>query len=52
MEGSSPPGTEFKTIVIKMLKELSENFNQERATIKKKVIETIIINQSEVVYNN
>ena len=43
MEASKLPGTEFKTMVIRMLKELSENFNS-----MKKDIETIKKNQSEM----
>ena len=40
METSNLPGTEFKTLVIRLLKELSENFNKEIVSIKKD-IETI-----------
>ena len=43
MEASKIPDTEFKTIVIKVLKELSENFN----SIKKEM-EIIKKNQSEI----
>ena len=41
MEVSSSPDTEFKKIVIVMLKEFSENFNKKIAVTKKN-IETII----------
>ena len=41
MEESKLPDTEFKTMVIRMLKELSENFNQ----VKNKSIETVKKNQ-------
>ena len=40
METSNLPGTEFKTLVVRLLKELSENFNKEIVSIKKD-IETI-----------
>ena len=40
MEASKLLGTEFKTMVIKMLGEFSENFNKEKTSIKK-YIETI-----------
>ena len=43
MEASKIPDTEFKTIVIKVLKELSENFNS-----IKKDMEIIKKNQSEI----
>ena len=43
MEASKIPDTEFKTIVIKVLKELSENFNS-----MKKDMEIIKKNQSEI----
>ena len=45
MEISNLPDIEFKKMVIRILKELSENFNK-IASIKK-VIETIKKNQSE-----
>ena len=35
METSNLPGTEFKTLVVRLLKELSENFNKEIISIKK-----------------
>ena len=41
IEASKLPDTEFKTMVIRMLKELSENFNQ----VKNKSIETVKKNQ-------
>ena len=40
MEASNLPETEFKTLVIRMLKKLSENLNKEKVSIKKD-IETI-----------
>ena len=43
MEASKLPNTEFKIMVTRMLKELSENLNS-----MKKDIETIKKNQSEV----
>ena len=43
MEASKLPNTEFKIMVTRMLKELSENLNS-----MKKYIETIKKNQSEV----
>ena len=43
MEASKPPDTEFKTMVMRILKELSENFNS-----IKKDIETIKKNQPEI----
>ena len=43
MKASNLPDTEFKTVVIRMLKELSENFKS-----MKKDIETIKKNQSEM----
>ena len=43
MEASKIPDTEFKTRVIKVLKELSENFNS-----IKKDMEIIKKNQSEI----
>ena len=42
MEASNLPDTEFKKMVIRMLKELIENFNKARASIKD--IETIKVN--------
>ena len=35
MEASNLPDTKFKTMIIKMLKELSENFSKEITSIKK-----------------
>lgn len=37
MESSNLLDTEFKRLVIKMLKELSENFSKERECIKKDI---------------
>lgn len=36
MEARNLPDTEFKTLVIRMLKKLSENFNKDIVSIKKK----------------
>ena len=47
MEASNLPETEFKTLVIKILKKLSENFNRERVSIKK-AIETRKMKLSEI----
>ena len=46
MEASNLPDTEFKKMVIRMLKELIENFNKARASIKD--IETIKSKYSEM----
>ena len=40
MEASNLPENEFKTLVIRMLKKFSKNFNKERVSIKRG-IETI-----------
>ena len=37
METSNLPDDEFKTLVIRMLDELSENFNKEIGNIKKEI---------------
>ena len=47
IEASNLPDIDFKTMIIRMLKELSEHFNKEIASIKKE-IELIKKNQSEM----
>ncbi|KAF6323390.1 hypothetical protein mRhiFer1_008368 [Rhinolophus ferrumequinum] len=46
-EATNLPETEFKTLIIKMLKEFSENFNKEITSIKKD-IEAMKNNQTEI----
>ena len=47
MEASNLPGTEFKKMVIRMLKDLRKNCNKEVASIKKDIV-TIENNQSDI----